>query len=243
MRGDLGLLQIQYATVFRLARSGRIAGENDPDRSPGPKMWLAGSAEGNVAGVRADVAAPVAREILALAADEPPFVGSDALPRHLDRYAALADGAARFGLVFELPKGLTAGWEARLVASGTAAGESLLARLAQVGLPDGLRDLGFRNVDEFWAPWCAVVADGDVAALAFAARLSGRGADVGVATAPAHRGRGYAGAAVAGWTQLPELADRALIYSCERTNAASQAVARKLGLRRIGCSLRIVSAG
>jgi len=218
-----------------------MLGENDPDSSPGPRLWLAGCAEGNVAGVHAALPDASAAELLALMAGEPPFCRPDAVPQHLDRYVALTGGRPHLGLIFELPNrdGRPKGG-APLIASGTAEGEALLARLAREGLPEGLVALGFASLEDFWAPWCAVIAGQTVVALAFAARLSDRGADVGVATAPEFRGRGYAGAAVAGWTRLPELAERALIYSCERTNAASQAVARKLGLRLIGSSLRIV---
>jgi hypothetical protein len=35
------LLAIQLRTLFVLTGTGRIERENDPDRSPGPRLWLA----------------------------------------------------------------------------------------------------------------------------------------------------------------------------------------------------------
>ncbi len=77
------------------------------------------------------------------------------------------------------------------------------------------------------------------AAVAFAARLGAQGADVGVYTFPAFRGRGLAVAVTTVWSSLPALSDRALFYSTHRTNASSRRVAERLGLRRVGLSLRV----
>ncbi|KGM34436.1 GNAT family acetyltraansferase, partial [Inquilinus limosus MP06] len=52
MADDIGRLAIQLGTLFRLTAGGRIEGENDPDRSPGPRLWLAGCAAGTVFAVR-----------------------------------------------------------------------------------------------------------------------------------------------------------------------------------------------
>jgi predicted GNAT family acetyltransferase len=125
------------------------------------------------------------------------------------------------------------------VASETAHGEDLLATLRESGIPAGLFDMGFVDAGEFWAPWCAAVVEDEVASVAFAARLSGVGAAVGVATAPRFRGRGLAAAVVAGWTRLPAVRSRRLFYSCGLSNSASRSVAARLGLTAFGLSLSV----
>jgi predicted GNAT family acetyltransferase len=83
------------------------------------------------------------------------------------------------------------------------------------------------------------LAGDDIAALAFAARLGERGAEIGVVTLPQFRGRGFAAAATAAWSALPMLQDRALFYSTHRDNLSSQRVIARLGLPFLGVSMRL----
>jgi hypothetical protein len=236
---DRALLSIQFDTAFETARPARIVRANDPDHSPGPLLWLAGSQAGNVFGVRTDVADALARELLALAAREPPFAPPNDAPQHLDRYLSLLtrDGVApqyTAGVVYELPKDLPAPCGVTTVDSEGAEGKKLIAALETNGMPDGLREMGFEDASEFWAPWCAALFYGQLVAVCFAARLSDRGAEAGVATAKNFRGRGFAAAATAGWSRMTSLRSRRLFYSTDRTNRSSQRVAERLGLRLIG---------
>lgn len=107
------------------------------------------------------------------------------------------------------------------------------------GVPESWFDLGFHGVADFWSPWCAAIVDGEVASLACAARLTDSGAELGLVTAKAFRGRGFGAAATAGWSRLPTLRSRTLFYSTDRDNASSKRVASRLGLRHHGASLRI----
>jgi len=68
------------------------------------------------------------------------------------------------------------------------------------------------------------------------ARLGGRGAEAGVVTVPAHRRRGFAAAATAGWVALIAGRGLAPFYSTEAANLASQGVARRLGLTYLGAT-------
>ena len=81
--------------------------------------------------------------------------------------------------------------------------------------------------------------DTTITGCAFAARISDIGAELGVATAKAFRGRGYATAAVAGCSKLPTLQSRELFYSTDGSNVSSQRVAARLGLGSLGASLRL----
>jgi hypothetical protein len=242
MLNGLAWLDVDYRTLFCLENGGRIERENDPDLSPGPRFWLGGCVEGNIAGIRADVPDDIAEKLQDLMATEPPFV-HPALPVHMEAYlSALAGDAAaehNFGIIYELPHGLSDESDARLIAGDTDEGQDLLRSWAAHGIPGGLLDLGFRDVADFWPPWCAVAVGDEIASMAFAARLSDIGAELGLVTAMTFRGRGLAAAAVAGWTRLTALQSRTLFYSTDRRNTASQAVAAKLGLSIKGATLRI----
>jgi RimJ/RimL family protein N-acetyltransferase len=76
--------------------------------------------------------------------------------------------------------------------------------------------------------------DGQVVSVCHSARSTSRGAEAGVETTPEYRGRGYAGAAVAVWARAVLAEGRLPLYSTQWTNAASRAVARKLGLIMYG---------
>jgi hypothetical protein len=245
MTQDAQWLKIDYRTLFVLTPDGRIERENDPDRSPGPRFWLAGCAEGNVFGVRADVPDEIGAEMGALAAREPPFTDPAIPPRYFDRYVALLTRHApvtrcNFILMYELPHSLRYESDARLVGSDSAEGQALARSLSERGMPEGLTRLGFHRVADLWPPWCAAVIDGQIASIAFAARSSAVGAELGVVTVETCRGRGFAAAAAAGWSSLPSLRERTLFYSTDRENTSSQRVARRLGLRRKAASMRML---
>jgi len=78
----------------------------------------------------------------------------------------------------------------------------------------------------------------EIAAIAIAARLGEKGAEVGVYTFSNFRGRGLAAAVTASWSAMRSLDGRALFYSTSRSNRSSQRVAARLGLRLIGASVR-----
>src|ERR1700704_5134757 len=86
---DGELLAVQTATLFVLTDSGRIQHENAPDRSPAPRLYLAGCASGNVVRIRHDVGAQTALAIERLAADEPPMADPNIPPVLLDDYVRL----------------------------------------------------------------------------------------------------------------------------------------------------------
>jgi Acetyltransferase (GNAT) domain len=244
MTDDAELLAIRFRTAFVFERSSRISTTNDPRRSPAPRFALSGCASGNVYGIRTDVSDSVAVDLISLAALEPPFVDQSGAPRHLDRYIELLSRDAvvpqlRLGVTYVLPNDIAYQHDVQLICSDSIEGQGLRATLAAEGVPTGLAELGFADVSEFWDPWCAALQHDGVAAVAFAARLAGAGADLGVATSPELRGRGYAAAATAGWARMAALRSRALFYSTDQTNISSRRVIARLGLRLLGASLEL----
>ncbi len=232
------------AATFDLSGDGRILGENDPDRSPGPRLFLAGCTGGNLVHLRHDVDEAAAARIRALVAAEPPWSDPELRPACLPELTALLSREAPVevmgsAVIHTLPRGLVFATSARIVRSETEPGDRLLARLARDGMPPDLTEAGFIGVGDFWAPWCVALEDGRIAAMAFAARTGRWGAAIGVYTFPAFRGRGLAAAVTADWANLPGLAGRALFYSALFANTSSLRVIERLGLPRVGTSLRI----
>jgi hypothetical protein len=241
---DLTLLSADLDVCFVMSSAGRIVCVNSPDGEAAPRLVMAGCRLGNLFRLRHDVDEASVREVVALIESGPPWFEAAAPPRRLDALVhalsrtAPVESVSR-GVIFHLPAGVRAATSARLVDGDTPEGRSLIERLQQAGMPRAQSDAGFLSVSDFWAPWCIAVDRGEIAAIAFAARLGPRGAEVGVYTFPGFRGRGLAAAVTARWSSLPELAGRRLFYSTQTTNRSSQRVAERLGLQRLGASLAI----
>lgn len=242
-------LNTDFRTIFVLRNDGRMIRTNEPDNSRGRKFYLAGCADGNVGGVGIDVPDDIATKLEALIADEPPWGTGEEIPQRLDQYLSLIklffdlgpgfNIQSQLHLIYELPHLLQSEINVQLIDHNSIQGKKLLKSWEVSGLPGNLLELGFKSGPDIWPPWCAAVVDDEVASLAFTARLSDKAAELGLVTVKSFRGRGLAAAAVAGWTTIKELQSRKLFYSTSKENLASQRVAEKLGLRRIGTSLTI----
>jgi RimJ/RimL family protein N-acetyltransferase len=237
---DAQHIAIVGETAFVLNAGGRILHVNEPTPTAGPRLWMAGCATNNMFLLHEDVSASTAAKVAELIQDEPPLVAVGASPRHLARYVALLGSEKETrGINYALPHDAPTACMAKRIWSDTAEGDELLAALNANGMPHGLYAMGFINTGEFWPPWCALLEDGVLVSICFAARLGKRGADAGVATAPAFRGKGYAAAVTAGWAAHPALAGHVLGYSTTAENLASQRVAARLGLRMIGATITL----
>jgi len=176
-------------------------------------MWLGGSAAGAVVRLRHDVDDEVAA-----------LLGARGIERELTF------------VVDEVP---AAPGAVAVVTSGTPDGDELVTHLRSDGFPPGLAGMGFTGTGDLWEPWCAALDADAIVSIAFAARLSPDGAEIGVATAPDARGRGLAAAVAAAWFGHPELAGRACFYTTAEQNRSSRRVAERLGLRLLGPTISI----
>ena len=236
------LLQIDAASTFVLTPEGRIACENEPGAPPGPRLFVAGCRGGHVVLARRDVDPAIAARAQALMEAAPPWFEAEMPLPCLDELMALLAPvqAISRSIIYCLPHSVAFEARADFVCSGTPASDALLARLAEAGMPPHLVAAGFVGLEDFWAPWCVALQDGQIAAMAFAARLGEAGAEIGVYTFRPYRGHGLAAAVTARWAALPALAGRALFYSTLVDNHSSQRVAARLGLQRLGAKVRIV---
>lgn len=238
------LLALQAATMFALSPAGRILRLNSPDDVAPPRMYLAGCASGWIVRLRHDVDNETTAAIEALAGQEPPVTAPGATPRFAERYRALLGvseplTSRNFGPIHLLPHDTAWTSDVAIVAQGTPEGDALTARIVRDGMPARLIAAGFTDLTHFWEPWCVALAGGEIAAIAFAARLGPHAADIGVYTLRDFRGQGFAAAVTASWSALPALRERTLFYSTHRDNPSSQRVIARLGLSFLGESMRL----
>lgn len=208
--------QLHMQTLFRLDDKGRIVGTREPDGVRGPVFWLARGIDGCAWAVRRGAPEPLARELAKLAADEPPATDFRAPPVHERRYRALVDGDLKAGPAFCFP--------------------DALADPTGVVFADDLRPL-VRHLRGWTAdeipermPIAMMEHDGSAISVCCCARKSPHAAEAGLETAPGFRGRGLAARVTAAWALAVRASGRTPLYSTFWDNAASLAVARKLGL-------------
>src|SRR5208282_115944 len=101
---DLRLLHVSVKTAFVISGSERIERQNDPDCSPGPRLFFIGCPQGNIARVRHDVEDQIAARLLAIAAQEPPWRDPDVLPQCLGK---IVDVLSTAQLVVTIAPGIT----------------------------------------------------------------------------------------------------------------------------------------
>ena len=198
--------------------------EGPPDLGPAPRLWLATSPETEELRLRADVPDDLTEAVASSVADG----------IRVGELEALLGARATRGLTFvvRVPAIEASG---SLIRSDTPEGGELL----HGGLPRGFTELGFRDEDDLWPPWCVVLEAGEPVSIAFSARLSRVGVEAGVFTLPEARGRGLAALATAGWAGSPRLGNRVRFYSTDLANVSSQRVAERLGCELIGSTVEI----
>jgi hypothetical protein len=228
---EADILAIQAETRFVFDARGRVVRETEPDRRRGPCMRLAGHGDRNVVHFRDDVDDEIAGGIEALVAEEPPFVDPNIEPRHLDEYVRLLGTTERsFEMGYVFPRDFHYAHDVELATSGMPFDRPL---------PQHFLSIKFTTVAALWRPWCMALADGEIASIVETVRRGPRGVECGVNTDPRFRRRGLAAAATAGWADLEGRPGRWLFYSADRTNIASQGVARRLGLQYVGAGVAL----
>lgn len=214
--------QLHLETLFHFDVAGRITSTREPSGEPGPLFSLVRGRNGCVWAVGFDVTDQVAVELDRLARWEPPVVSFDEAPVHARRYIELLSASGRpvdvsFGPAFEFPE-LDAGADDVVVVED----ERLLRRHFS-GWVTG--EIGAGR-----SPVVAAVENGWPVSICFCARSSAEAAEAGLETAATFRGRGLGPRVTAAWARAVRASGRIPLYSTSWGNAASLAVARKLGL-------------
>ena len=237
--GALAWLTLQIGTLYETDREGRLLRANEPAESAdgaggdaAPFLFFGRTKLGNLWRLRTGLPDALLRELARLAAAERVAPDLEAVPERLHamrtRIEAHAPVVHAFaGLAFRFPAPDGAATRARVADVAASAVRELdaagLARAAEV-FPRLAPSLSERQ------PVFGVLPDGVPRSIAYCATRPGRACEVGVDTAPGWRGKGFAASAVSAWAA--EMQGRGVIplYSAALENAASRAVAARLGL-------------
>jgi RimJ/RimL family protein N-acetyltransferase len=226
---DRDLLRMQIETLFTHDRDGRMLRVNEPGGKDAPRFFLGRSTQGNEWRFRRDLDDELRRGLEALCVAET----SDASSAQRDS-ARYEEALGRFAPVQKVWSGPAYCFPDRITASSGVVPITQENRdLLRPHLEEWLVDVGFR---EFMF---AIVLDGHAVSICCSVRASPVAHEVGVETAAEFRGRGYGSRVVAAWAGAARAHGRIPLYSTSWDNAASQALARSLGLRVYGSDLHI----
>lgn len=231
LMADLEIMRLQVETLFCHDERGRLRSVNEPGKPPAARFFLGRTRHGNLCRFRHDLPVDVIETLESLAATEPVVSDlrgdphslrayQDVLESHGPVQGAYSGPAYRFTHPPDPPSDVV-----RITDDNTV--------LLEPGFPYLVERL-----DTIY-PCVAVVRDDIAVSVCYSSRSSPRAAEAGVNTLEEFRGRGCAAAVAAGWALAVYESGRVPLYSTSWDNAASQGVARKLGLVMYGVDLHI----
>ena len=217
-------LDLHLDALFVHDERGRIVTRNALDGGPAPRFFLGRTPDGNRWRFRDDFPDALASRLEALCKEEPPATDLRAPLQHENGYREFLAGHAPIaetwsGPAYRFPASLppTAPDVVRLTSGN--------AHLLRGGdLEPWLADIGHSE------PLVALVREDHAVSVCGSVRITPEAHEAGVETSAAARGRGFAVAVVAAWARAVRELGAEPLYSTSWDNAASQAVARKLGL-------------
>lgn len=234
MLSDLELMEIHVRALFTHNSESRLLFVNEPDGAsmPAPRLFLGRTRAGNVWRFHADLPQRLVEELDALCADEPPSdVEFEEPPRHLKTLVRLLEEYAPVQDVSRGPAYQFVGDE--MSSKPLLAVTEDNAEVLQGGFEKLIEEL------PAWQPFVVLVEDNRAVSVCRSVRVTAEAHEAGVETLPDFRGRGYAREVTVGWVRLVRAAGAVPLYSTSWENVASQAVARKLGLKCYGDDFQI----
>lgn len=218
------LMELQINTLYQCDGAGRLRCINEPGYPPAPRFFMGRTTAGNAWRFRSDLPAPLVAQLDELCQAEPVPTDLHTLPQH---YAAIKAALAAHAPITSEYRG-PAYWvpEQDRPPDQVVLLDETNLQFAQPHFP------WLTATDPYYAmgPVAAAMVDGLAVSICFCSRIPGQATEAGLETAPAYRGRGLAGLAVAGWAAAVRQRGWRPLYSTAWQNLASQRVAHKLGL-------------
>lgn len=215
----LELADVELRVLFRHDSDGRLVAINEHRALAPPFVAVARTAEGCVVRTAAGTPQGLARQIAAaLEALDPwtPGEPTPGLPAALATAAGLDAHTIVAGPAYIFRGPFFPGGAMQLYPANAHLLHPSLATLAP--------ELAHRR------PTFAVLRCSQAVSVCYSARASREAAEAGVETVPEYRGQGCAALAAESWADAIEASGRLAFYSTTWDNAASIALARKLGL-------------
>jgi hypothetical protein len=242
MSRDHEMMERHVEALYTHDAAGRILRVREHNGAPAPRFFLGRAAGGVVCRCRHDVADALRRALAASAAADPVDLAAEVASdgravdraRYVDLLARAAPvtkvwGGPAFRFPTELPDPSARGAAGAAVVLVTDEHVDVLRPVLPAWVPDV----------HLSPPLMALVLDGQAVAVCGSVRITARVHEAGVDTAAPFRGRGYAPRVVAAWARAVRALGAEPLYSTDWQNAASRAVARKLGLVPYGTDLSI----
>lgn len=215
-------MRLHVEALFTCDTAGHLVAVNDAGRAAAPRFFLGRTGEGSAWWFRHDLDAALTSDLDALCTRDP-----HAADPFIDRLARAAPVRKTWtGPAFCFPVNLLPANDGMRVTADNAGVLSPYLDDWQGDVAEGV-------------PMVVVVEDGKAVSICASVRVTENAHEAGVETHRAFRGRGHAARAVAGWARDVRALGRIPLYSTSWENTASQAVARKLGLRQFGVDLHI----
>jgi hypothetical protein len=228
---DLELLSLHLDVLFVHDARGRLLRINSPNQRPAPRFYLGLTSQGVLRRFRHDVSARILETLKDL---------SEPLAEHPDLSAPLCnvdlilDGITVSGVKNQIWQGPAFYFEhLREEHSDAFVVTCDNAHVLRTHFQDCLETV------QQGQPLAAVVVDGDAVSICCSGRYSDKAHEAGVETVASFRGRGYACEAVRVWAAAVAASGNIPLYSTSWENAASRAVARKLGLIQYGIEFHV----
>lgn len=227
-------LDLHLSTLFVHEERGRILTRNALDRGPAPRFFLGRTPDGNHGRFRDDLPDDLVSRLEALCGEEPPATDLRAPLQYEKGYREFLAGHAPIteawsGPAYRFPAALPPAVPdlVRLTAGN--------AHLLRGGdLEPWLEDIGQSE------PLVALVRDDRAVSVCGSVRITPQAHEAGVETSAGARGHGFAVAVVAAWARAVRQLGAEPLYSTSWDNAASQAVAGKLGLIPYASTLHMI---
>jgi RimJ/RimL family protein N-acetyltransferase len=229
--GDLDLMQRHVDALYTHDSRGRLVSVNEPGDKPAPRVFLGRTNSGHVLRTRADIPEEVVAELVRLVEIEPREAPLAQRPYCGDAIEALFSSRAPIERVWTGPA-YCIDAKSLPTPANTVRVTSDDTRLLRT-FPDWRDEVRFRE------PFMVAVEAGRAVSLCCSVRITSAAHAAGVETLPDSRRRGYAADVVAAWAREVASLGALPLYSTSTDNVASQGVARRLGMHRIGIDYHV----
>lgn len=225
------LMELHVEAMFTHDPNMRLRTINEPwpGEDPAPRFFLGRTADGSaLCRFRHDVPDELVEQLERLCADEPSIMDFQTKPKHFEAYMNLLQ-SERFtmGPCYLVPDQTVPGMEVVSITRENI-NEYLLGEF----------DWLISEID-YAQPCITLVHENRAVSICRSVRITARAHEAGLETSEAFRGRGYAGAVVAGWAMAVRKLGALPLYSTLSDNFSSQSVARKLALSFYGVNFTI----
>ena len=231
---DIELMKIHVEVLFTQDKSGCIQYINEPDgdAGPAPRFFCGYTHEGSICRFRYDLPDNVVTRLKEVVASEPMPMNFQKIPRCHRQFQDILQSHAPIkrvwiGPAYRFPEHITPPTNVVRLSHENA-------RLLQEDFTEMRSEL---NV---WQPYLAIIEDSQAVSICRSVRLSSHAHEAGVDTLVDYRRRGYAASVVAAWALAVRALNRIPLYSTSWDNAASQGVARRLGLVQYGVDYHVM---